>query len=48
MIDYLLGEILELSENNSKKILRAIRMLSEIKNMIYSGKNNIDNSKEEN
>ncbi len=48
MIDYLLGEVLELSENNSKKILRAIRMLSEIKNMIYSWKNNIDNGKEEN
>ena len=48
MIDYLLGEILALSSDNAKKILRGISMLSEIKNMIYAWKNNIDNGKEEN
>lgn len=41
LVDYLLGEISEIN-NNKKKCLVAIKQLSDIKNMVYAWKSNID------
>ena len=41
LLDYLLGEVSEVN-NNKKKCLVAIKMLSDIKNMVYAWKSNID------
>ena len=44
LVDYLLGEISEVN-NSKKKCLTAIKMLSDIKNMVYAWKSNINNEK---
>ena len=42
MNDYLLGEIGDIN-NNKKVCLSAIKLLADVKNMVYAWKSNIDN-----
>lgn len=44
LLDYLLG-IIGKYNNNKKKCLSAIKMLADVKNMIYAWKSNIENEK---
>ena len=46
LLDYLLGEIGEIN-NNKKKCLVAIKLLSDVKNMVYAWKSNIDEKNNE-
>lgn len=41
LVDYLLGEVGEIN-NNKKKCLVAIKLLADVKNMVYAWKSNID------
>ena len=41
LLDYILGEVGE-TNNNKKKSLVAIKLLSDVKNMVYAWKSNID------
>ena len=45
MNDYLIGEISNIN-NNKKVCLHALKNLSDLKNMIYAWKSNIDNEKD--